>query len=132
VRQLVEILVENEISGVPVVDALDRVVGVVSKTDLLNRCLSGPGDSGAEAFFVTIAEMLEIDLDIDADSQSTVEDFMSPDPFTASPGEPVVSAARRMAENHVHRLIVTDSEGYVVGVVTTLDLLEALAGQKDA
>ena len=33
--ELARILEANEISGVPVVDALDRAIGVVSKTDLL-------------------------------------------------------------------------------------------------
>ena len=34
--ELGRLLDTNEISGVPVVDALDRVIGVVSKTDLLH------------------------------------------------------------------------------------------------
>ena len=41
-RELARVLEANEISGVPVVDARDRLIGVASKTDLLRRCVEGP------------------------------------------------------------------------------------------
>ena len=56
--ELAVILDENEISGVPVVDPLDRVIGVVSRTDLLHRCVEGPLGSRPGSFLSSIAEGL--------------------------------------------------------------------------
>ena len=56
--ELAVVLDENEISGVPVVDPLERVIGVVSRTDLLHRCVEGPLGSRPGSFLLSIAEGL--------------------------------------------------------------------------
>ena len=48
---------------------------------------------------------------------------MSPDPKTARTSEPVLVAARRMAEESVRRLPVIDEDGHVVGLISVDDLL---------
>jgi CBS domain-containing protein len=124
VPELAEILEGNGISGVPVVDVQERVVGVVSRTDLLHRCMDGPRGSGAESFFAALAQGLEGGSDIDPEELGTVEEFMSVDPVTARPDEPIAVVARRMAEERVHRVVVVDDEQHAIGMVTTLDLLK--------
>jgi CBS domain-containing protein len=123
-RELARVLESNEISGVPVVDAVERVIGVVSKTDLLHRCLEGPLGSRPGTFFEVLAEGMEGGTDLDPEELGTVEEFMTPEPVTALPDEPVGTVARRMADNHVHRVIVVDEQQHVLGIVTSLDLLK--------
>ncbi len=124
VRELARLLGANEISGVPVVDALDRVVGVVSKTDLLHRCLEGPLGSRPGTFFESLAEGLDMGTDLDPEELGVVEDLMSCEPVTATPTEPVGVVAGRMAEHGVHRVVVVDDDRHVLGIVTSLDLLK--------
>jgi CBS domain-containing protein len=57
---------------------------------------------------------------------SKVEDMMTPDPITISPDASVKEAARLIAERRHNRLPVVE-HGRLVGVVTRLDVLEALA-----
>jgi CBS domain-containing protein len=123
-RELARVLTEHEISGVPVVDERKRVVGVVSKTDLLQWCVKGGLGFGATNLLTSLAEggagtrFGPVDLGI-------VADFMTIKPLTAAPDESLGTIAHRMAEYRVHRLIVTDSEGRLKGIVTSMDLLRA-------
>ena len=121
-RELARILETNEISGCPVVDALERVIGVVSKTDLLHRAVEGPIGSRRGTFLELLAEGLR---DVaSAESLGNVEDFMTPEPVTAGPDEALAAVARRMASERVHRVVVVDKGRHVLGIVTSLDLLK--------
>ncbi len=124
-RELARVLEANEISGVPVVDTLDRLIGVVSKTDLLRRCVEGPIGSRPGTMFESLARGLADDVDLDPGRLGSVAEFMSPYPIVASPDEPIKAVARQMAEERVHRVIVVDDQRLVLGIVTSLDFLKA-------
>jgi CBS domain-containing protein len=53
---------------------------------------------------------------------------MTEDPVTASPDDAAAGVARKLAENRMHRAVVIDRERIPIGIVTSLDLLKALAG----
>ena len=127
-QELAEILDGNDISGVPVLDVQERLMGVVSKTDLIQRALEGPLGSRRGSFFSALAEGMAEGTHLDPDHLGDVEDFMSLDPVTAAPEEPVGEVARRMAEEGVHRAVVVDDHQHVIGMVTTLDLLKVFPG----
>lgn len=144
-RELVLLLREHEISGLPVLAADGRVVGVVSLTDLfrrhaesilegsppapLERLVEGvakPWESIAlddEPGFGEAAGVLERESEVFGEPEITVEELMTPEPLVASPGDSLASLAHRMAERGVHRAIVVDPSGGPVGIVTSLDLL---------
>ena len=122
-RKLARILESNGISGVPVVDSLHRTIGVASKTDLLRRCVEGPLGSRPGTFFESLAEGLDTGTDMDPEELGSVEEFMSTEPVTCQPDEPLGLVAHRMAEENVHRIVVVDKRRHVVGIVTSLDLL---------
>ena len=121
--ELAEIFEGNGISGAPVVDVQERVVGVVSKTDLIHRCVDGPVEGGG-TFFTALAGGLSSGASFDTESLGTIEEFMTGSPVTATPDEPIGAVARRMADERVHRIIVVDGGDHALGVVTTLDLLK--------
>lgn len=122
-RELAEILDSNEISGVPVVDVQERVIGVVSKTDLLSQWMHGGEDSGAGTFLELLEDGFTTE-GFEINEQNTVEEFMSVDPVTALPDEPITEVARRMVRERVHRVIVVDENNRLKGIVTTLDILK--------
>ncbi len=93
-KQLVELMQARDVSALPIVDAEDHVLGIVSEADLL---LPGNGHTAAQLMtrqVVTVAA-------------------------SASVGE----AARVMHERRVKRLPVVDGEGRLVGIVSRRDLL---------
>ncbi|WP_330299796.1 CBS domain-containing protein [Streptomyces sp. NBC_00503] len=87
------LLVEHDISGVPVVDADERVLGVVSRTDLL------------------------------AQDHLTAQDLMTSPAVTVHAEQSVTEAARLITRRGVTRLPVIDDEDRLVGIVTRRDLL---------
>jgi CBS domain-containing protein len=122
-RELAEMLEWDHISGVPVVDDQERVIGVVSKTDIVRRLLDGP-DSSGEAGLFDLLEGIGRMRNVRADDLGSIDDLMSTEPITASPDEPIAKVARRMAEEKVHRVVVVDASNHPIGIVTTLDLLK--------
>ena len=122
-RELARVLVEHEISGVPVVDSTGQVIGVVSKTDLLQWCVKGGLGFGAANLLGSLADG-GIGTRLEAIDLGIVTDFMTGTLVTANGDEPLSDVARRMAEHHVHRLIVIDGSGRLQGVITSLDLLK--------
>lgn len=124
-RELARVLTDHAISGVPVVDSSAHVVGVVSKTDLLQWCLRGGLGFGATNLLQSLAEG-GAGTRVDAVDLGIVSDFMSDVPLTASPDELIPDVARRMRDHHVHRVIVVDNRNQLVGVVTAFDLLRTL------
>lgn len=123
-RDVARLLDEYEISGAPVVDDQQRLVGVVSRTDLLHRLLEGPqGARKDEEWLDLLTADSERSIDVDIARLGEVDDLMSVDPIVAKPEELVSTVARRMAAARVHRLIVVDADRRPLGIVTSLDLL---------
>lgn len=144
-RELVLLLREHDISGLPVLAADGRVVGVVSLTDLFRRhaesILEGSPPAPLERLVEGVAKpwesialddepefggargSVEMDREVFGEPEIAVEELMTPEPLVASPGDSLASLAHRMAERGVHRAIVVDPSGVPVGIVTSLDLL---------
>lgn len=124
-RQVAQLLDEHEISGLPVVDDQLRLVGVVSRTDLLRRLLEGPAEARHDEQWL---DLLTADstskVDVDVAKLGFVDDVLTADPVTALVDEALPKVARRMADEKVHRIVVVDPKTQrPVGIVTTLDLL---------
>ena len=55
---------------------------------------------------------------------------MTSDPVTVSPDASAHEAGRLIAEHHHNRLPVVDADGRLLGVVTRVDVLEALLAER--
>jgi CBS domain-containing protein len=125
IRQLARVLDENGISGAPVVDGQRRVIGVVSRTDLMRRCSEGTPDHPPGYLFEVIRES-NVNDGLAPEALLCVEDFMTRGPVTVPPETPARAVARRMFEGRIHRVIVIDRDKRPVGIITSLDLLGVL------
>ncbi len=114
-REIVALLSEYEITGVPVVDAEGRPLGVVSEADLL-RTLAAQEDP---ASLLPAPESAQAG----PDGEVTAADLMTAQPVCTTPDTSVVAAARMMSRHGLKRLPVLDEEGRVVAVVSRGDLL---------
>ena len=59
-----------------------------------------------------------------------VGQFMTPDPVTVAVDTPVAELARRMINAHVHRVVVVNRLNHPVGIVSSTDVLAAVARQQ--
>ncbi|MFF8598004.1 CBS domain-containing protein [Streptomyces sp. NPDC015232] len=95
VGEVARLLSEHDISAVPVLDEDDRVLGIVSASDLAAR------------------------------PQPAAKYLMTAPAITVHAEETVGDAARLMVRRGVERLPVVDEEERLVGIVTRRDLLRA-------
>jgi CBS domain-containing protein len=115
-KQLATMLHEQRVSGFPVLDDDDRLVGVVSEADLLAKeVLDGIRTDQGEGL-------------PDPRQRSKVRaltagDLMTTPPVTIGPDEPASHAAQLMYNRRVKRLPVIDEDGRLIGIVTRSDVL---------
>lgn len=125
IRELARVFEENEISGAPVVDQQGRVIGIVSKTDLIRRCIEGTVDIPPAYLFEVLSEQGNEEgvAEVIPEPLICVEDFMTEDPLMVSPDVSAATVARQMYEHRIHRVVVADEERFPLGIITSLDLL---------
>ena len=99
VEEAIRRLVENHISGMPVVDEEEQLVGIISEFQLLETL-----------YFPEIRGML-------------VRDVMTKDVLTVAPNTMLSDATSLLVAHRIRRLPVVDN-GKVVGVVSRRDLLQ--------
>ena len=122
-KDVARILVERDISGVPVVDADGDVLGVVSEADLLAKERAEPPTRGGPlAWLVDPIEVIERRK---LGARLAGEVMTSP-AVTIAPYRNLATAAGIMLDNRVNRLPVV-SDGELVGIVTRADLVRAFA-----
>lgn len=127
-RELARLFDAYEISGVPVIDGGGRLVGVVSKSDIVSRLADDQTELRPAALLdIFRAGDDEEDAGELREPALVVGDFMTVELVTATSQEPVARLAKKMTDAHVHRVIVVDAEHKPIGVVTSLDLLKLLA-----
>jgi CBS domain-containing protein len=120
------LLARAGVSGAPVVDPEGRCVGVLSANDFVAYADKGhraakrphPRSCAHSAWQV---------IDFERVPEEEVEQFMTADPATVRPTTPLAELAQMMVDAHIHRLIVVDADDRPVGIVSSTDILAAVA-----
>ncbi len=125
-------LVENKISGVPVHDNADKIVGIISWRDVMEYFAENHSDDprNPHAFyrFVDVeTQELGYEIEIPLDETVVARDVMSTDLLTAPATSNLQEVAKLMTERGVHRVLITDPFGDIIGILSTLDILRSLA-----
>jgi CBS domain-containing protein len=127
-RDALDMMLDHGLTTLPVIDAGRHCVGVIAAVDMLPaseqlddevRDLSHK--SSEEQGYV--AETVPTQ----GLAQHAVEDFMSAAVVTVGGGATLPDAAARMLQNQIHHLIVVDDQDHVIGILSTMDILEAFA-----
>jgi CBS domain-containing protein len=130
VEEVVTLLRKHGLPGVPVVDGHGRCVGIVTEADMVLP--DDQGDLHIPHYInlfggtVFLEPLGRFEQRLRKAFASTAEDMMTRDPDTVGPDTSVKEAARLIHETGHNRLPVVE-DGRLVGVVTRLDVLGALA-----
>jgi CBS domain-containing protein len=124
-KQVAAMMVEHAISGLPVVDADGRVVGVVSEADIVTGEAGGIGGEATIARARALADPSAVTI------PRTAGEAMSAPAVTITPDESMVAAAHRIADRGVNRLPVVDEDGRLVGIVARADIVAVFARPDD-
>jgi CBS domain-containing protein len=130
VEDVVRLLRENELPGVPVVDGDGRCIGIVTEADLVLP--DDQGDLHIPHYInlfggtVFLEPLGRFEQRLRKAFASNAGDMMTSDPDSVAPDTSVREAARLIHESGHNRLPVVE-DGRLVGVVTRVDVLGALA-----
>jgi CBS domain-containing protein len=119
------LMLQNRISGLPVVDTEGELVGMVTEGDFLRR-----GELGTQRRWPKWLEFIVGPGKLAQEYVHTiggkVRDVMTPNPWTIRDDESLERVVEMMERHHIKRLPVTRG-GRVVGIVSRANLLHALA-----
>jgi CBS domain-containing protein len=135
-------LEDAHISGAPVVDAADRLVGVFTLRDAARSEVEGRGSFGQRDLDASVPDWSADDLDDgiaveseisarDDYSSSTgggesVGDWMSPGLISVPPAATLQEVCAVMAREKIHRVFVVDGKR-LLGVISSLDVVAHVA-----
>jgi CBS domain-containing protein len=177
-REAARLLLQKQVGGAPVVDAVGRCVGILSTADFhrlavqradvtkplapplpitcpfqvkhrlrdgaeATCCTLPPGvcpiqvqqkdEEGKDVLLCSQPHCVLTDwqvVDVEQLPADEVRHSMTADPVTVRPETPIRDLARWMLDAHIHRLVVVDEGQRPVGIVTSTDLLAAMAYAK--
>ncbi|MCZ2200592.1 CBS domain-containing protein [Cylindrospermopsis raciborskii] len=128
-KQAIQILAEKQISGLPVVDDMGKLVGIISETDLMwqETGITPPAYIMFLDSVIYLQNPATYERDLHKALGQTVGEVMSNNPITISPDQSLKAAAKIIQDHKVRRLPVVDDSGTVIGILTRGDIIRTMA-----
>ena len=135
-----DLMTEHHVSGLPVVDAENCCLGLISASDILNYEQEHIVHSGEEAektapyYNVEAGKWEDIRVSsfaLEQRGDTPVEDIMTRKIISVSPETPIAKVAATMTANEVHRVIVLETGRQVCGLVSAVDFVQLIADLVD-
>lgn len=109
--EVINLFIEKNISGAPIVDEKNKVISVISEVDLMKFALMG-------SVKIKVAKYMN--------KLASFEDIVS-----VQPDDPVTKVYKQFFQKPVRRVIVIDKDGYLKGVVSRKNILKVFANLPD-
>lgn len=127
VKRAAQAMLENRVSGLPVVDDERKLVGIISEGDLLRRTELQTGRiSPAQMAGMSVKQRARAYV---KSHSWSVGDVMSTDVVTVDERTPISGVAALMDKHQIKRVPVV-RDGELVGIISRADLLRALVVAK--
>jgi CBS domain-containing protein len=125
VLKAARLMLQNRISGLPVIDKDGELVGIVTEGDFLRRSELGTQRQRPKwlEFILGPGRLAQ---EYTHSAGRKVEEIMTPEPRTISEDESLEAVVDMMEQHRVKRLPVTRN-GRVVGIISRANLMHALA-----
>jgi CBS domain-containing protein len=121
------LLLEHRVNGLPVVDRVGRLVGIICQSDLVAQQKKIPLPSVFNLLdgLIPLASPRNFEHEVQKILASTVSQAMTPHPITVSPDTGLEEIAALMVDKKFHTLPVVDQDK-LIGVVGKEDVLRTL------
>jgi CBS domain-containing protein len=123
VAALAKLLIDRGISAVLVVNAEDRILGIVSEGDLVHRVI-GDNEAPRPWWLTILGDPNDVPDEYAKLHGTTAADVMTRDVITVPSFTPLASIAERLEGSHINRVLIVD-EGKMVGIVSRADVIQA-------
>ena len=126
IGEVAAILLNNNISGAPVVGEKGELVGIVSEGDLIRRPETGTSEHDIPGGSSFCRMNVRLPLSTSNRTRGKVADVMTCDVITAKPDTPLGDVARLLERNRIKRVPIVEG-AKLVGIVSRANILQALA-----
>lgn len=129
VRELAEIFTTRRIGSLPVVDDNNRLIGIVTETDLVeqDKTLHIPTVVSIFDWVIYLESGKRFEKELQKVTARTVGEIMNTSVEIIAPTAPISQAADIMTEKGIHAVPVVDG-GKLVGIVSRIDLIRSMGG----
>lgn len=137
VKEALNLLADNNISGVPVTDEDGKLIGIISGADIMRYSQQKKMIPFSNtSLWVTQFGNSDEDLQVIRSSyenlyRTMVEQIMTKKVYSASKDTPISELAKLMNKNYINRIPIVDSDKKVIGIVTRNDLVKYMAGSEN-
>lgn len=122
--ELAKLLIKNKISGVPIVDKKEELVGIVTEADIIVKESNLPFPlsfsfaflESYESYTKSTKEYLE----------TRVKEVMSTNVKTAREDMPISKVVNIMINNNINRLPILNNDGKLTGIITRADIIKSI------
>jgi len=118
------IMSRSHISGAPVVDANGQCLGIISTTDFMTSVEHEEPNPKTSTGSAACAWQV---MEGEEQPENLVRRYMTSNPVTVGPEAPIGELVQKMVDAHIHRVIVVDKDNKPLGIVSSTDVLAALA-----
>ncbi len=128
VRDLARALLNNNISGVPVLDKNGKLCGIATESDLIfqNKRLHVPPFITILDSFLFLDNPEKMEQELKKIAGATVLDIYTEEVVSIEPGTPLDEIATIMIEKKMHTLPVLSENGEMVGIVGKKDIIRTI------
>jgi len=134
-RTAIDLLSKSDLGAIPVVDNDNKLVGIVSESDLVlseeESDLHLPHYLNIMGGVVFVGSMKGFEERLEKAFATEVSELMTAGPIVAHDYEAADRVAKKIADKHHNHLPVVDADGYLVGMVTRADALAALVAEPE-
>jgi CBS domain-containing protein len=133
-KKAAEILDEYSFSGVPVIDRKEKVVGIISESDILRytRQIIGQPLRDPHRVLSNDKEVLHVNIShrgvevIELVASTNVDMVMTCEVITVSEETPLLEIVKLMQQHDINRVPVVSQAGQLKGIITRADVIRAL------
>ncbi len=128
ITEVARLLVEHKVSGLPVVDEEQRVVGMITEGDLIyqDKKVHMPAFLEILGGVIYLENPQRIVNDLKKMTATKVAEVMTSKVYTVKEDASMEDIATIMVERQVNRLPVVDQNGKLVGIISRQDLVKAM------
>ncbi|MBB5022227.1 CBS domain-containing protein [Desulfurispira natronophila] len=129
IRDTARRFLEHDISGAPVLDEQGTIVGIITKRDIVDTIkeLKLPRMINLFDAIIYLENTEEYNHELSKISAVNVQEAMTRKVITVEADTGIDKVAGMLSENHVHMLPVVDKGKKLLGVVSTTDIMKAIA-----
>ena len=135
-QEVLQLITENHVTGLPVLDSKSRCVGVISMADILNyeqenAEASAEANADVAKFFDPEKQRWESmrlsSFAVEQFGDVPVGELMTRELVSVGPETSVREVAQTMVERDVHRIVVLDDRQYLLGIISAFDFVRLAA-----